>query len=172
MLDTILEAAPSLVARAAPKLLPAFLDQISVRKNNVAPDRALSINLQSTNTSTRWRIKVLGRLHALLMASSELAQKPEENGLRRGLHFVNHNELCIPIFPYQWEKPCIIQGLFSTGSGVLLEQDLFSSPEQMKSYVEVLMPLLFETWVEVGPSQKQQKEAGIIHHLFMLAFLI
>ncbi|XP_065335602.1 testis-expressed protein 10 [Cloeon dipterum] len=159
MLDAILEAAPSLVARAAPKLLPAFLDQISVRKNLVAMDRTLSVNLQSSNTSTRWRIKVLGRLHALLTASAELSPKKKQDS-HKGLRLVNPTELNIPIALYEWDKPCIIQGLFNTGTGILVEQDLFSSPEKMKSYVEVLMPLLFETWIEVAPSFKQQQEAG------------
>ncbi|XP_059478820.1 testis-expressed protein 10 homolog [Neocloeon triangulifer] len=160
MLDAILAAAPLLVARAAPKLLPAFLDQISIRKNSVAPERTLSMNLQSSNTSTRWRIKVLGRLHALLMASSELSPRKEQENHPRGLYLVNPTEYNIPIAPYGWEKPCIIPSIFSTGTGILVEQDLFSNADKMKGYVNVLMPLLFETWVEVGPSQRQQKEAG------------
>jgi pre-rRNA-processing protein IPI1 len=166
MMDAILNAAPSLVARAAPKLLPAFLDQISIRKNSVAPERALSVNLQSSNTSTRWRIKVLGRLHALLMASSELTFKTEVTNRPQGLRLVNYDKLCIPIIPYSWDEPCVIQGLFSTGAAALVEQELFSDSKQMKSYIVVLMPLLFETWVEVGPSAKLQKETGMtLRHL-------
>lgn len=159
MLDAVLAVAPTLVARAAPLLLPAFLDQISVRRSSGGTERTLSLDLQSTNTSTRWRIKVLGRLHAMLSAAADPASscvnKPKE---------VHYSPKMSPYISINLMRPldeiCIIPGLFGKGANLLAQEQLFQDDEQMKKYIAVLMPLLFETWIEVGPSQKQTRETG------------
>ncbi|KAF4533334.1 hypothetical protein B566_EDAN004455 [Ephemera danica] len=162
MLDIVLAVAPNLVAQAAPILLPAFLDQISVKQ--ATGKRTLSLNLQSSHTSTNWRIKVLGRLHAMLSATSDCnALVDSAVAEPKQILWTPNCSPYVPLYVTKCDIPCTIQGVFPTGPTDLRgQQNLFQDEAEMKKYVSILVPLLFEIWAEVGPSQKQQRDIGSV----------
>lgn len=65
----------------------------------------------------------------------------------------NHN---IPI--YNSLKPCILKlGNFTKST----KNSLSEGENNVMKYVDVLVPLLFETWLEVGPNgQKENSKIG------------
>jgi hypothetical protein len=161
MLDIVLAVAPDLVAQATPILLPAFLDQISMKQTTGSGKRTLSLDLQSSNTSTNWRIKVLGRLHAMLSAATSNSMDSDLIKSQT-IYWSPTISPYIPLYKGYYDKPCTIKGVFSTGpTDLRSQQNLFHDETEMKKYISILVPLLFETWAEAGPSQKQIREIGI-----------
>lgn len=77
LLDCLLMYTPTLVALNSDSIFSCFLDMISKLRSEAKPERTLTINLGSSQTSVKWRSKVLDRLLGILKAivdSRKLAQ--------------------------------------------------------------------------------------------------
>lgn len=150
-LDVLLLCSPEKVAKDFYKIIPNFLDMISKLRVDSKPGRALTVNLNSQITSVKWRVKVLHRLqeflhkfvdHNNIHMTDQIAAKNTQ--------FFDYTKMNnYSLFNQSYTSVCYVP-CFSSKN--LHDVVLLDEVEKFKEYMETLMPLLFETWVEVCPN--------------------
>lgn len=150
LLDALLKHNPEHCANAASKLLPVCLDLLST--GGTGP-RTLSLNLESKFTSGKWRVNVLSRIAALLQ--SFLNSTKDSESKHSTIKVIHYNEdnphnylnLVDTNLNYNYNENRI---LFKPSVQLSDSIEEFS----MKDFVEALIPLLFEAFVELVPVEK------------------
>lgn len=170
--DVLLEEYPILLASRSNMLLKNFVELISHHQLSKGAKGAvrssawtLSVNPNRTLTSQQWSLNVLIRLKKLLQALSDnVVNKSEEVEALLG-----KKDLADPCHDLKWLEHAsgqqhiqIYEGgecqipLFSlrslVGVGSSLEEGL-SSAEKLKAFIENIIPLLIECWVEASSAQ-------------------
>ncbi|XP_036186091.1 testis-expressed protein 10 isoform X4 [Myotis myotis] len=177
VLDILLEEYPALITGRSSILLKNFVELIShqqLSKGLVNRDRSqswiLSVNPNRRLTSQQWRLKVLVRLSKFLQAladgssrlrESEGLQEQKENPhATSNSIFINWKEHAndqqhIQVYENGGSQPNVssqfrlrnlIGGLGSVDEGL-------SSTENLKGFIEIIIPLLIECWIEAVPPQ-------------------
>uniref|UniRef100_A0A1B0FCU1 Pre-rRNA-processing protein Ipi1 N-terminal domain-containing protein n=1 Tax=Glossina morsitans morsitans TaxID=37546 RepID=A0A1B0FCU1_GLOMM len=175
MLDVLLDHIPSLVAKHSHKIFQNFLEMISrVRADGDKAGRMLTVNMGKKQTNIKWRSKVLLRLQQML--SNLVIQREEEKSSRGPLTIRGGKQKNALIFnakvpqyygvnrSYQNNLPCDLSNIFQRTIGEnAMPGNVFINEEcnQLKSYVDHLMPLLLESWLEVRPQHSSGQ--GIEH---------
>ncbi|XP_077160740.1 testis-expressed protein 10 isoform X2 [Paroedura picta] len=207
VLDVLLEEYPTLLMERSSVLLNNFVELISHQqlskrlKNRENVSWMLSVSPNRRITSQQWRLNVLLRLrkflHVLVVGSSELDDdglQGENSGpqMPRNALSVNWQDLAkgqehILLFENGGLQPRIsssfqLRSLVNvTGSA---EKGL-TSPENLKRFIEIIVPLLLDCWIEASPTQVagpvlgdplepgslrlMEQALGIIHLLWKLA---
>ncbi|XP_072932595.1 testis-expressed protein 10 [Epargyreus clarus] len=153
-LDVLLICTPGKIADNFHKIIPNFLDMISKLRIDAKPGRTLTVNLNSQITSVKWRIKVIHRLQEFLHKYAEYnhlddtTNQTEVNTKVFDPHRSNH----FPLFNIQ----NISVSNILNAKNIQSIQDA-DEGEKFQAYVDTLMPLLFETWLEVCPNTKSDK---------------
>lgn len=150
-LDILLLCTPEKVAKDFYKIIPNFLDMISKLRVDSKPGRALTVNLNSQMTSIKWRVKVLHRLQDFLhkFVEHNNIHKTDQTVAKNTYIFDNKKMNNYTLFNQSYTSVCNISCFSSRNvqDAVLLDE-----VQKFKEYIETLMPLLFETWVEVCPN--------------------
>ncbi|KAF5917750.1 hypothetical protein HPG69_013587 [Diceros bicornis minor] len=177
VLDILLEHYPALITGRSSILLKNFVELIShqqLSKGLVNRDRSqswiLSVNPNRRLTSQQWRLKVLVRLSKFLQAladgssrlrESEGLQEQKENPhATSNSIFINWKEHAndqqhIQVYENGGSQPNVssqfrlrylVGGLGSVDEGL-------SSTENLKGFIEIIIPLLIECWIEAMPPQ-------------------
>ncbi|KAB1279738.1 Testis-expressed protein 10 [Camelus dromedarius] len=177
VLDILLEQYPALITGRSSILLKNFVELIShqqLSKGLVNRDRSqswiLSVNPNRRLTSQQWRLKVLVRLSKFLQAladgssrlrESEGLQEQKENPhATSNSIFINWKEHAndqqhIQVYENGGSQPNVssqfrlrylVGGLGSMDEGL-------SSTENLKGFIEIIIPLLIECWIEAVPPQ-------------------
>ncbi|XP_057576189.1 testis-expressed protein 10 isoform X3 [Hippopotamus amphibius kiboko] len=177
VLDILLEQYPALITGRSSILLKNFVELIShqqLSKGLVNRDRSqswiLSVNPNRRLTSQQWRLKVLVRLSKFLQAladgssrlrESEGLQEQKENPhATSNSIFINWKEHAndqqhIQVYENGGSQPNVssqfrlrylVGGLGSVDEGL-------SSTENLKGFIEIIIPLLIECWIEAVPPQ-------------------
>nr|CAD7455331.1 unnamed protein product [Timema tahoe] len=161
LFDILLEASPSLVASGASHILPNFLNMISKLRAESQLDRTLTVNLQSKLTTVKWRIQVLTRLRyflgAIVTQERRRLKGPESTGCRN-LRWGEEGASNMTLFNPAYGELCVLPDLFRRSEGPAAGVD------EIQGYVKQLMPLLFDTWLEVGPGKEaegRQEKVGL-----------
>lgn len=175
LLDVLMTFVPKLVAVNRDKILPSYMDMISKLRSEARPERTLTVHLGSKITGVKWRIKVLERLCALLVAVNSEKRRTMRHNVEefKGTAEVNVFEIDVdeapqlPVNYFDPEKnftfPIIAWHLedypdlsnMGDNSGKGTDEG-----EKIQSYVELTMPLMIETWLEVRPSAEQIEATG------------
>nr|XP_045228488.1 testis-expressed protein 10 isoform X2 [Macaca fascicularis] len=177
VLDILLEQYPALITGRSSILLKNFVELIShqqLSKGLINRDRSqswiLSVNPNRRLTSQQWRLKVLVRLSKFLQAladgssrlrESEGLQEQKENPhATSNSIFINWKELAndqqhIQVYENGGSQPNVssqfrLRYLVGGLSGV---DEGLSSTENLKGFIEIIIPLLIECWVEAVPPQ-------------------
>ncbi|XP_065362774.1 testis-expressed protein 10 [Calliphora vicina] len=164
MLDVLLQHVPHLVAVHSAKIFQNFLEMISrVRAEGDKAGRMLTVNMGQRQTTIKWRSKVLLRLQQMLQTLAEHKRNNREDASKS-----NNNNNVFKTFSTKTEQHFGIKRCFasnqicdlslifnrSLGSSTLSgEISISDESAQLHSYVEHLMPLLLESWLEVRPQQ-------------------
>lgn len=154
-LDLLLVCTPEKVAQDLHKILPNFLDMISKLRVDSKPGRTLTVNLGSQITSVKWRVKVLHRLKDYLNKYIEHNHEHDKDKpiIKHTYLFddtkMNHYPLFNPIYTSVCKVSCF--SAKNSQDVVLLDE-----VEKFKQYVTTLMPLLFETWLEMCPKTSSE----------------
>ncbi|XP_016942445.2 testis-expressed protein 10 homolog [Drosophila suzukii] len=171
MLDVLLQRVPPalLAERSASVIIGNFIDMISrARHDNERSNRTLTLNLgQGKQTTVKWRTKVLIRLQQILgtLVSSKNAKAP----VARVVHFEEmrpqyYNVLC--------PTPKDNRDIYA----ILKEPKLSAEGTQLQTYLEQLLPLLQDNWLEVRPQPQQpllsQDAAASLHVVISLMSLL
>nr|XP_028557992.1 testis-expressed protein 10 isoform X1 [Podarcis muralis]XP_028557994.1 testis-expressed protein 10 isoform X1 [Podarcis muralis]XP_028557995.1 testis-expressed protein 10 isoform X1 [Podarcis muralis]XP_028557996.1 testis-expressed protein 10 isoform X1 [Podarcis muralis]XP_028557998.1 testis-expressed protein 10 isoform X1 [Podarcis muralis]XP_028557999.1 testis-expressed protein 10 isoform X1 [Podarcis muralis] len=177
VLDILLEEYPTLLTDRSSVLLNNFVELISHQqlskqlKNKEKICWMLSVNPNRRVTSQQWRLNVLVRLRKFLQVlvegSSELEtdseglQEPNDNPQvpRNSLH-VNWQEYASGqqhIQLYENGGPQLrIHSSFRLRSLVSMTGSVengLSSPENLKRFIQIIIPLLLNCWIEASPAQ-------------------
>lgn len=160
LLDILLACTPERVVKDFHKIIPNFLDMISKLRVDTKPGRTLTINLDSQTTSVKWRVKVLHRLQDFLQ---KFVDVHKDNSVNEPLSkskekFDNKKFNYYPLANENYTSNCFLP-IFSTKN---LELTIIDETEKLKSYIDTLMPLLLETWVEVCPTLTADKKIEMV----------
>lgn len=166
LLDALLESAPAIAASSVHQLLPCVLDMISRAKSDHST-RQLSIQLTSNLVSSIWRAKVFGRLQALLVVS--LSQRKESAQDSKSLNRAHHTAVTIRVDPKKQFICPIYNSLNSVSVSLskIFHKSTSSSKHilddvvQLRGFVEAIMPLMLDSWMEVNPLASQKKNQKI-----------
>ncbi|XP_014458522.1 testis-expressed protein 10 isoform X2 [Alligator mississippiensis] len=176
VLDILLEEYPVLLTDRSSILLKNFVELISHQqlskrlKNREKISWMLSVNPNRRVTSQQWRLNVLVRLRKFLRALVDGASELEdEEGLQEQKEgsLSSKNPVCInwkehasnqqPIQLYEngGSQPKI-KSSFRLRSLVSMTDRMekgLSSAENLKGFIEIIIPLLIESWIEASPAQ-------------------
>ncbi|CAG9770160.1 unnamed protein product [Ceutorhynchus assimilis] len=158
-LDCFINKDCGLISKSSEKLLPDFLSLISKLRNDSQLGRTLTLNLGSKMTSVTWRIKVLSRLHAVLsviLGKHHTEGHIEESEDNNNVFSANKTSIC-PIYKEALNKKIDgpIMDIFSINNTLN-----YNNSDTINKHILTLIPLLYETWLEVTPEQKVQKSAS------------
>lgn len=159
LLDVLLHRVPSrlLAERSASTIISHFIDMISrTRHDTQHTNRLLTVRMgqgQGQQTTIKWRTKVLLRLQQILETLLLQQHNPKES---------RHAAARVVQFDVSRKQYYNVQSPFNVDNRPLYSilQDRMSKPEdeQLRSYVEQLMPLLQDNWLEVCPQQQKQQQ--------------
>ncbi|KAM5300379.1 testis-expressed protein 10 isoform 2-T2 [Ctenodactylus gundi] len=177
VLDILLEQYPALITGRSSILLKNFVELIShqqLSKGLVNRDRSqswmLSVNPNRRLTSQQWRLKVLVRLSKFLQAladgssrlrESEGLQEQKENPhATSNSIFINWKEHAndqqhIQVYENGGSQPNVSSQFrlrYLVGGLGAVDEGL-SSTENLKGFIEIIIPLLIECWMEAVPPQ-------------------
>ncbi|KAM4685446.1 testis-expressed protein 10 isoform 3-T5 [Amazona ochrocephala] len=175
VLDILLEAYPALLTDRSSILLKNFVELISHQqlskrlKSREKLSWMLSVNPNRRVTSQQWRLNVLIRLKKFLQAVVDGSSEREDEGLQeqkdsprsvRSPVCVSwkvhaNNQQCIQLFENGGLRPKINSSFrLRSLTGVMdsAEKGL-SSAENLKGFIEIIIPLLIECWIEASPAQ-------------------
>ncbi|XP_019821838.2 testis-expressed protein 10 isoform X2 [Bos indicus] len=177
VLDILLEQYPALITDRSSILLKNFVELISHQqpsKGLVNRDRSqswiLSVNPNRRLTSQQWRLKVLVRLSKFLQAltdgssrlrESEGLQEQKENPhATSNSIFINWKEHAndqqhIQVYENGGSQPNVSSQFrlrYLVGGLGTVDEGL-SSTENLKGFIEIIIPLLIECWIEAVPPQ-------------------
>lgn len=152
-LDVLLLCTPQLIAHDFHKIMPNFLDMISKLKD-ANQGRTLTVNLNSQITSVKWRVKVFHRLQQFLHKFAECNDVYKTEQLSDKTQVFNiKNKNNFPLFNPIYTSICTVSCFSSKSS----QNSLSDEVEKFQSYVNTLMPLMFDIWLEVRPNVKGDK---------------
>lgn len=155
-LDTLLVCIPTKVAHDFHKIIPNFLDMISKLRVDSKPGRTLTVNLGSQITSVKWRVKVLNRLKDYLMAYviyNHIEGNTEPLNDTTQIFDstkMNYFSFFNPVYTQTCHVSCF-------SAKALQDTTPIDEGQKFTEYVDTLMPLLFETWLEVCPKESSEK---------------
>ncbi|XP_005185590.2 testis-expressed protein 10 [Musca domestica] len=165
LLDVLLHHIPTLVASHSAKILHNFLEMISrVRAEGDKAGRMLTVNMGQKQTTIKWRSKVLLRLQQMLETLAEYKLQQRQEGILSGSNtsdgLITHSTKTAQYYGikrrFAANQYCDLSHIFnrSVGSSATSNDDAAVDEfEQLRSYVDHLMPLLLESWLEVRPQQ-------------------
>ncbi|XP_070151670.1 testis-expressed protein 10 homolog [Polyergus mexicanus] len=155
-LDVLLENCGSVLAKDSYKILPNFLSMICTLHDEIKPGGRLTTTLNSKSTNIKWRIKVLKRMANVftsIVNYEKLCTNARLNALSMMVNETKRYTKYVPIYSGSLTQSCKID----------LDKDLCSeksyadetlSIEEFVKYVDLLMPLMFDIWLEVHPDER------------------
>ncbi|CAG9787854.1 unnamed protein product [Diatraea saccharalis] len=149
-LDLLLSCTPKKVIGDFHKILPIFLDMISKLRVDSKPGRTLTVNLSSQITSVKWRVKVLHRLEDFLNKYIH-DNMVNANNRPKAVKSYNFDETQMNYYPLFNPVSTAICHVSSFSAKSTQDFTLFDEVEKFKEYFTTLIPLLYETWLEVCP---------------------
>ncbi|XP_017797787.1 PREDICTED: testis-expressed sequence 10 protein homolog [Habropoda laboriosa] len=162
-LDVLVQNCSNILARNSYKVLPNFLDMISKLHTEMKPGRQLVTTLNTKNTNVRWRIKVLERLATMFSSIVNFFKSQQTNGLNESgkVIRVNKNTRYIPVYINTHFQNCDIQ-FEQTGDMKKNNIEKSLDAEELMKYVELLMPLICDSWIEVCPDEKNTDNSALL----------
>lgn len=167
LLDVLLQHIPNLVARESDRIIGNFLDMVSKLRSESKPGRTLSLNLGKKITAVKWRIRVLERLLKLLQAVNASVSIADTETAVKSIEFNSNGTFYCPIIktPQKlWFEE--VSGMFIQEMSSLKQKNItksadFSESRKVVYYLEQMVPLLLETWMEIRPQNFEEAEASL-----------
>ena len=175
LLDTVLQHAPDLVRERYAEIIPNCLDQISNKKSAGSKGPTVAANVSENLTALQWRLDVLTRVNKIL----DLATRGCDDGKDTTTQSVPENLVYSPNTFYS-----VIGSAASTQYFPLSRLSEAQARSSVRDNIQLLLPLLTETWVEARASDNKASKnsslapdscnllatiAGILDKLLVLA---
>lgn len=155
-LDILLVCTPQKVAEDFHKIIPNFLSMISKLRVDSKPGRTLTVNLGSQMTSVKWRVKVLHRLQDYLkkfVQNEQIIDDDDRVVIENTIMYNRKKRIYYPLFNPNYTAVCHL----SCFSSKAQENETVDEVNRFIEYIDTLMPLLFETWLEVCPNESSER---------------
>lgn len=163
MLDVLMEHVPQLVVTHSVKIIRNFLEMISrARKEGDHTSRTLTVRLGEKQTTIKWRTKVLERLCQML---ATLVENKRANNTRKIVNSFTKNVTFNPNVPQHYNvkrkflspaNKIDLLAALRPSLGVKSADAIEGSEEdRLREYVNHLLPLLVESWIEVRPQDQK-----------------
>ncbi|XP_014205363.1 testis-expressed protein 10 homolog [Copidosoma floridanum] len=152
-LDIIIQHSHSFLINNSGKLLTYFLDMISKLRSQAQPGRQLSANLNFKNSSMKWRSKVLNSLQEFMLATIKIQKNSRISSLAHSpkvYHVRDKNGHC-PIYSLNRLRVCPVN-FENSGTRGKINKSL--DLDALKNYIDSLIPLMFDSWLEVCPKKQ------------------
>lgn len=146
----------NILVRNSRKVLPNLLDMISKLNTEAKPGRRLTTSLNSKSTDVKQRTKVLQSVVALLFGSMVRFVKSQQavvSDRSAKVVRVNRDAGYIGVYLNANSRNCEIDFELADNSKENVDDGTLNMEELMR-YVELLMPLMFDSWIEVCPDEK------------------
>ncbi|XP_055906175.1 testis-expressed protein 10 [Eupeodes corollae] len=169
-LDVLLLHVPMLVAANSTKIFQNFIDMISKIRTDAKPGRTLTTNMGNKTTTIQWRSKVLERLQGMLKTLIEnhrnrltISSNERSSQYKITNTFSPNQPQYFPLVKWQLNENCDLSQIFNKS---ISEKSASKADESsiLKGYIEHLMPLLFESWLEVRTTEKEISSEVILSH--------
>lgn len=147
LFDVLEKNCDNMLMKDSHKILSNFVVMICRWHGDIKSSKQLTTMPSSKNTSVKWRIKVLDRLAN--MFNYILSDEKSDGTLRSNMRIQKDYTRFLPIYGSSSAKTC--ENNFH-GKRNSLERAL--SLNEFVTYVETLMPLMFDSWLEVCPEEK------------------
>lgn len=153
----------SILAKNSYKILPNFLDMISRLHTELKPGRQLVTTLNSKNTNVKWRIKVLERLATIFSSIVNFfkSQQTVNSNARAQVVHADKTTGYIPVYTNSNVQNCEIDFELDDGSRENMVEVTLEA-EELTKYIELLMPLIFDSWIEVCPDDKNSDDSAFL----------
>ena len=168
LLDTMLDQAPAFVSANWASILPNCLDQISNKKAAEAAGPRVAANLSESQTALQWRLAVLTRLDRMLELVAAQKEEADDEGSRGRQAIICTGKF----YPVRDTRPAWLPLS-------CMQPTNTNTNTSLVSCLELVVPLLLETWVEARAGQKAELPpetgqllgccAGLLHRLVSLA---
>ncbi|XP_015434035.1 PREDICTED: testis-expressed sequence 10 protein homolog [Dufourea novaeangliae] len=162
-LDVLVQNCSSILAKNSNKVLPNFLDMISRLHTEMKPGRQLITTLNTKDTNVKWRIKVLERLATMFssIVSFYKSQQTVGSSMTTQIVHVDKDTRYVPVYVPTYFENCEIDFERKDNSKENSVENALDAEELMR-YVEVLMPLIFDSWIEVCPDDKNMDNSALL----------
>ncbi|XP_055852133.1 testis-expressed protein 10 [Episyrphus balteatus] len=167
-LDVLLLHVPVLVAENSTKIFQNFIEMISKIRTDAKPGRTLTVNMGNKTTTIQWRSKVLERLQGMLKTLIEshrnrltISSVGQSSRYKITNTFSAVQPQYFPVVKWQLNENCDLSQIFNKS----ISEKSTSKADQssiLKGYIENLMPLLFESWLEVRSSENENSSKEVI----------
>lgn len=170
-LDVLLLHVPMLVADNSTKIFQNFIDMISKIRTDAKPGRTLTVNMGNKTTTIQWRSKVLERLQGMLKTLIESNRNrltiSSTNGQNSQYKITNTFSTVqpqyFPVIKWQLNENCDLSQIFNKSISEKSTSKADAS-SILKGYIENLMPLLFESWLEVRQNENDRPSEVILSY--------
>ena len=174
-LELCLQYFPNLMVTSSSQLIQNFVGMISYQDTSSTKKskglqqkvgKGLSVNPKGKLSSLRSRLKVLQQLLAFLKAleSSTIFCQAESSFTSTNhvdvssskpiFHFQKHLPTQIQVLLHSVEEPMLLPFTFDMQSvNAGSESNILTDGQQTKDFIETIVPLLLECWVECNPAQ-------------------
>ncbi|KAL5283037.1 TEX10 family protein [Megaselia abdita] len=154
LLDALIANLPNLIASRSDMIFKDFLDMISKKSGDTKNGRTLTLNVENKTSNVKWRSEVLFRLHAMLSTVIEYKFKTRETFFKTKPNAqLRFNPKEPNYFALNQEISMNSITLFSSSSSA----KQFDECLKYKDFIAQLMPLMYETWLEVSLSCKKDR---------------
>lgn len=155
--DVLAQNCEIMLVKNSHKILPNFLGLICTLHNEVRHGRQLKTTLNSNNTSVKWRIKVLQRLANIFISIVN----------DKKLHSSSHSNATTEQTKYSKYVPIYGRQIRYAETDIEKDLNLLASNtetlpmEEFEAHIKLLMPLMFDIWLEVCPEEKVEDHTEI-----------
>ncbi|XP_050423883.1 testis-expressed protein 10 [Adelges cooleyi] len=156
VLEVLIEKNPKLTATHCQSVvLPGFLDLISSKLSDTG-SRKLTIQINDQSSTSVWRLKVLNSLRSLLSAVVENTSQESKSSvvLNRTVNWKDSCHLCVPLYNEHSFKVAPLD------LNIKRMCEVNSSMNEIQKYTVSLMPLLIDTFLEVAPGKRENKNSS------------
>ncbi|XP_014472474.1 PREDICTED: testis-expressed sequence 10 protein homolog isoform X2 [Dinoponera quadriceps] len=158
-LDVLVHNCGNMLMKDSHKILSNFLGMICRLHGDIKRSGQLTTLPNSKSTSVRWRIQVLERLANMfkcILSDEEFDRTMRSSTIKRE---VRNYVRFIPIFSNSPAKTCEID--FNDDLNLITTTGRALSKIEFIQYVDTLMPLMFDIWLEVCPHEKLENYTEI-----------
>lgn len=158
LVDSLVNAVPTFIARNYARILPDCMEQISARKSGGgASEVGVSTEVSQKTSSLQWRTNVLQRVDAVLgTVIDNLAASDRQCQEGRCFKQLWTENLHCPVYPRQDSH----LSLADLGNK--------SKEDPMLEIVDRLLPLILESWIEATPESKKRRNSFVSNEVFGL----
>ena len=158
LIDSLVSAIPTFIARNYNRILPDCLDQISARRTDDKSKAGVSTDVSENISAIQWRVDVLRRVDKIFEALLVYSSKPAcDNKLTTTSNVEFAENLYCEVYP---ARPEYLS---------LSDLSMRRGEDPIKGVIDQVLPLVLDSWVEATSAEgKTQRRSFVTNEVFAL----